>query len=407
MVDVGDDREVAEVVADARRRDAAVAVEADGGGRAWRGWRRSVRHGTGALCHIALGRRRASRLADMLPPASIGPPMTVAAVILSATVEGALADTLGQPRVRRLVDIAWSGGAVPVVVVSADPDGAVARALIGSEATHGQPAPREAGPVGQMVRGVELASAEVRDTTAVLLWPARMVWVGAETVTSLIEAHGTDRETVLRPGWHGEPGWPVLVPLAALDALRASPRTGCRRTSSRTLAARPDRTIDLGDPGVHSMRTPRPGNCRHTRVRPTRRRAYARMGRRCRRSGGAPRARRGPWPRAVPAGRRQRRRHLTGGHSVAGTASSRARRSIDRHLGRRDGEVGHVTHGASTMLARDASVVAARVSTLRQAQEVGRVAHLGRRRHRIRRLLASDAPTAPTRRSLVHRVQAA
>jgi hypothetical protein len=43
--------------------------------------------------------------------------MTVAAVILSATAEGALADALGQRRVRRLVDIAWSGGALPVVVV--------------------------------------------------------------------------------------------------------------------------------------------------------------------------------------------------------------------------------------------------------------------------------------------------
>ena len=42
--------------------------------------------------------------------------MTVAAVILSATTEGALTDTLGQPRVRRLVDLAWSGGALPVMV---------------------------------------------------------------------------------------------------------------------------------------------------------------------------------------------------------------------------------------------------------------------------------------------------
>jgi hypothetical protein len=78
--------------------------------------------------------------------------MTVAAVILSATAAGAVADTLGQPRVRRLVDIAWSGGALPVVVVAPDPDGAVARALVGSEATYGSPAPAEAGPAGQMSR---------------------------------------------------------------------------------------------------------------------------------------------------------------------------------------------------------------------------------------------------------------
>ena len=60
--------------------------------------------------------------------------VTVAAVILSATAEGSLTDTLGQPRVRRLVDVAWSGGALPIVVLSPDPDGAVAAALSGSEA---------------------------------------------------------------------------------------------------------------------------------------------------------------------------------------------------------------------------------------------------------------------------------
>ena len=187
--------------------------------------------------------------------------MTVAAVILSATVEGALADTLGQPRVRRLVDIAWSGGAVPVIVISADPDGAVARALIGSEATHGQPAPPEAGPVGQMIRGAELGVAEVRDTTAVLLWPARMVWVGAETITSLIEAHGTDRATVLRPGWHGDPGWPVLVPVAALDALRAiAPDRMPPDVIGDLVAARPSRTIEMGDPGVQLDADTAPGD---------------------------------------------------------------------------------------------------------------------------------------------------
>ena len=72
-----------------------------------------------------------------------------------------------------------------------------------------------------MCRGVELAVAEVRDTTAVLLWPARMTWVGPETITTLIETHGLDHATVLRPAWQGEPGWPVLLPTAHLAALRA------------------------------------------------------------------------------------------------------------------------------------------------------------------------------------------
>jgi CTP:molybdopterin cytidylyltransferase MocA len=178
--------------------------------------------------------------------------MTAAAVILSASAEGALTDTLGQPRVRRLVDIAWSGGALPVVVVSPDADGAVLTALAGSEATYGAPAIPDAGPVGQMLKGAEMAMDEVSDTTAFLLWPARMVWVGPETVTSLIEAHGTDLGTVLRPSWHGEPGWPVLVPSTALAALRAvAPDRMPPDIIDELVAAVPSRIVEVGDPGVH------------------------------------------------------------------------------------------------------------------------------------------------------------
>jgi CTP:molybdopterin cytidylyltransferase MocA len=183
--------------------------------------------------------------------------MTVAAVILSASAEGAVADTLGQPRVRRLADLAWSGGAMPVMVVSPDPDGAVVAALAGSEAVYGSPAPVEAGPVGQMLRGTELAIGEVRDTTAVLLWPARMTWVGPETITSLIEAHGAYPAAVLRPSWQGEPGWPVLVPLADLPALRAiSPDRMPPQVIEELAGAVPSRTLEVGDPGViHDVET--------------------------------------------------------------------------------------------------------------------------------------------------------
>lgn len=178
--------------------------------------------------------------------------MTVAAVILSASAEGALTDTLGQPRVRRLVDIAWSGGALPVVVVAPDADGAVAAALAGSEATYGGPAAQEGGPVGQMVRAAELALEEVRETTAFLLWPARMVWVGPETVTSLIEAHGTDLGTMLRPAWDGDPGWPVLVPVTALGALRdIAPDRMPPDVIEELVGAVPSRVVEVGDPGVH------------------------------------------------------------------------------------------------------------------------------------------------------------
>lgn len=184
--------------------------------------------------------------------------MTVAAVILSATADGALADTLGQPRVRRLVDIAWSGGALPVVVVSPDADGAVAAALVGSEAVYGAPAPVEGGPVGQMVRGAELALAEVHDTSAVLVWPARMTWVGPETVTSLIEAHGVSPGEILRPAWDGTPGWPVLVPTASLGALRGVPADRMPPDVVADLARTvPSRLVEVGDPGVvHDADTP-------------------------------------------------------------------------------------------------------------------------------------------------------
>src|SRR5262245_59213607 len=178
--------------------------------------------------------------------------MTVAAVILSATTEGALADTLGQPRVRRLVDIAWSGGALPVIVLAPDPEDAVARSLAGSEATYGSPAPHESGPAGQMLRGAELARDEVHETTAVLLWPARMTWVGPETITSLIEAHGTDPGAMLRPGWQGEAGWPVLLPPAALDHLRAvRPEKMPPDVIDEVATYVPTRLVDVGDPGVH------------------------------------------------------------------------------------------------------------------------------------------------------------
>ncbi len=177
--------------------------------------------------------------------------MTVAAVILSATAEEALAPTLGQARVRRLVDIAWSGGALPVVVVSPDGDGAVASVLVGSEAIHGLGAPAESGPAAQMIRGAELALAQVRDTTAVLLWPARMTWVGPETITSLIEAHGVASGELLRPAWNGEPGWPVLLPTEHLGALRtSSPDRLPPQLIDDLAVAIPSRLVEVGDPGV-------------------------------------------------------------------------------------------------------------------------------------------------------------
>jgi len=178
--------------------------------------------------------------------------MTVAAVILAATAASALADADGTPGARRLADIAWSGGATPVVVCSFDPDGAVAAALANAEVTLVDPVAAERGPVGQMVNGVEAARRLVTDTDAVLVWPARLAWVDAETVTTLIAAHGEDRAVVLRPAYAGRPGFPVLLPVAHLDALRvlAADRMPGELFDDLEAAGVPFRSVETGDPGV-------------------------------------------------------------------------------------------------------------------------------------------------------------
>lgn len=178
--------------------------------------------------------------------------MTVAAVILAASPESALADVEGLPRVRRLADVAWAGGAVPIIVVAPDPSGAVAAALAGAPVTLVPPAPPEAGPVGQMLRGIETALDQVRDTDAAIVWPERLQWLDAETVTSLIEAHGVHPGFVLRPTYEGDTGWPVLVPRPEIERLR---NVGPDRVPDHVIeeilaAGAVDLRLDLGDPGT-------------------------------------------------------------------------------------------------------------------------------------------------------------
>jgi CTP:molybdopterin cytidylyltransferase MocA len=178
--------------------------------------------------------------------------VTVAAIILAASTESALGDAAGVTRVRRLADVAWAGGAVPVIVVAPDPEATVAAALAGSPVTLAEPAPMEGGPVAQIVRGVDVALGEVRETGAALVWPARMCWVGPETVTSLIEAHGATPGAIIRPAYRGDPGWPALLPVTGLGAFRA---LAPNRMPDELLADAigggiPERIVDLGDPGV-------------------------------------------------------------------------------------------------------------------------------------------------------------
>ncbi|HEY7024457.1 MAG TPA: NTP transferase domain-containing protein [Candidatus Limnocylindrales bacterium] len=179
--------------------------------------------------------------------------MTVAAVILFARgADGALADAAGRSAARRIVESAWSGGATPIVVVCADPEGSVAAALAGSPAILAEPAPDEAGPVGQIVRGITVARERVTETEAALIWPGRMTWVDAETVTSMIEAFGGHRDAALRPRYRDELGWPTMIPISALDAFAVLPTSCMPDELLAELAATGVEVvpIDTGDPGT-------------------------------------------------------------------------------------------------------------------------------------------------------------
>jgi CTP:molybdopterin cytidylyltransferase MocA len=169
--------------------------------------------------------------------------VTVAAVIVSDGVEAALADATGRTAVRRIVDAAWAGGAIPIIVVAADPDGRVAAVLAGSPALVVDPG--RASEVQMYHRGAEAARLAVQETSAVLLWPGRMTWIDPETVTSLIEAHGRHPRTLTRPRRAGESGWPVLLPIEQVPVVLAGPRG----TAAEALAGHHIGSLELGDPG--------------------------------------------------------------------------------------------------------------------------------------------------------------
>ncbi len=186
--------------------------------------------------------------------------VTVAAVILAARPETALADADGLPAVRRIAEAAWSGGAIPVVVVAADPAGAVAAALVGTEASLVAPAAAAGGPVAQIRHGIEAACGLVGETDAALIWPAGMTWPDPETITSLIEGHGTDPAAILRPEFAARPGWPVLLPVGHLERLLGlgPDRLPDELIDDLHAGGLLVRGLDLGDPGTtHSIASAR------------------------------------------------------------------------------------------------------------------------------------------------------
>jgi CTP:molybdopterin cytidylyltransferase MocA len=186
--------------------------------------------------------------------------VTVAAVILAASESSALADADGTPAVRRIADAAWAGGATPIVVCVHDPKGHVAEALANAEVSLAKPVAAAFGPAGQIANGIESALWLVGRTEAALVWPAPLAWADAETVTTLIAAHGEYPDAVLAPAYDGVAGFPLLVPVAALPAVRA---LAADRMPADLAADLADGgwtviTVDTGDPGVtHDIATPR------------------------------------------------------------------------------------------------------------------------------------------------------
>lgn len=186
--------------------------------------------------------------------------MTVAAVIVAASPAAALADADGTPAVRRIADAAWAGGATPVVVVAPDPDGGVASALATAEVTLLAPRVANEGGHGPAAHGIAGAAALVAATTAALVWPVEFAWVDAETVTTLIAAHGEHGpDTALLPAFDGKPGHPVLVPVTALPAVRAKAADPDQGGLAEALAAAGVAavTVMTGDPGTtHDVSVP-------------------------------------------------------------------------------------------------------------------------------------------------------
>lgn len=168
--------------------------------------------------------------------------MTVGAVIVAVDGDEALADAAGRPAVRRIVDAAWAGGALPIVVVAPDADGSVAAALVGTAAVVVDPG-AASGPAAA-ARGLAAAVEAVAETRAILLWPARMTWVDPETVTSLIEASGGP-PVARRPVHVDRVGWPVLLPVEVAAARLA----GAAGPLETVLADEAIETSELGDPG--------------------------------------------------------------------------------------------------------------------------------------------------------------
>jgi len=187
--------------------------------------------------------------------------MTVAAIVIVPDPAVALADVEGEPVIRRLVQSAWAGGAMPLVVVCPSIDDEFQRAIAELQVVSTHPDAMAPRGIAWFAGGQQAAVRAVAESTASLLWPIHYSWVDPETVTSLIEAHGVSPNSILRAAYRAQRGFPILVPNSLAGRLAAM--TGMRGEEAiEAVIAQgvPSITIELGDPGiVHDGTTPRSG----------------------------------------------------------------------------------------------------------------------------------------------------
>ena len=177
--------------------------------------------------------------------------MTVAAVVIVPEPPAALAMADGEPALRRVAQAAWSGGALPTVVVAPEAPEDLRRAAADLGLTLTSPGPDEPRGIAWFVHGMRAAVAGVGETSAALLWPFRFVWVDPETVTSLVEAHGADPDAIVRATYGGQPGFPLLLPVALIDRLATLSGLHAEEAVQSLAAAGVDvRHLELGDPGI-------------------------------------------------------------------------------------------------------------------------------------------------------------
>lgn len=177
--------------------------------------------------------------------------MTVAAIVIVPDSASALAIVEGEPVIRRVVQSAWAGGAMPIVVVCPSVDDAFDLAMAELQVTPNRPDSAAPHGIAWFAGGQQAAARAVVETTASLLWPFRYSWVDPETVTSLIEAHGANRDSIIRPAYGARRGFPILVPNSLSGRLKAlSNLHGEEAIDAVVAAGVASLTVELGDPGI-------------------------------------------------------------------------------------------------------------------------------------------------------------